>query len=81
MMIIALLVVATIGLSGEGQLWTRYVGAGTVFLFLLLILQQVSNIPTVNEQNKILFDATAPSRIPPAAPDEDDAPSSRSTRN
>lgn len=82
-----LLTIATIGLSGEGPVWTRYFGAGTVFLMLLLILQQASNIPSTTELKKLLLgaEAAAAARSEQAAVTEDDEGDStrgrRSARN
>lgn len=59
--LIAYLVVATIGLAGGGPEWLRYVGAATVMVMLLLILQGVSNIPTATEQKKMFGEAGRPS--------------------
>ena len=74
----ALLVISTIGLSGEGAVWTLYVGAGTILTLLMLILTQVSNIPNSNEQKKILTNTIIQ---PPAPDDDDDFAGRRSARN
>lgn len=50
--LIALLLVSTWGLSGDGPLWSRYVGAGMVLALLMLILQSVSNLPTATDLQK-----------------------------
>ena len=52
-MIIALLVVATIGLAGGGPWWFRYIGSGMLFLMLLLILTQTSNLPDKEEYRRM----------------------------
>lgn len=54
-----LVVIATIGLSGEGPVWTKYFGAGFLLVILLLILQQLSNIPSTIEMKKMLLGAEA----------------------
>lgn len=79
LLILALLVVATIGLSGEGPVWTKYVGAGTVFLLLMLILQQISNIPTASEQRKIISNSEV--KPPPPVQDDDEEDSARARRS
>lgn len=79
-----LLVVATIGLSGEGPVWTKYVGSGMVFVLLMLILTGVSNIPSTTDIKKILMGADptmAPKPMPVVPDDDDDLPSRRSARN
>jgi hypothetical protein len=77
-LLIALLAVATFGLSGEGPVWTKYVGAGTVFVLLMLILQGVSNIPNAAEQRKIIVGSEI--KQPPVIPDDDDDESSTRAR-
>jgi len=52
LVLVALLAVSTWGLSGEGPVWTKYVGAGMVLVLLMLILQGVSNIPTATDLQK-----------------------------
>lgn len=52
LVLIALLAVSTWGLSGEGPIWSKYVGAGMVLVLLMLILQGVSNIPTATDLQK-----------------------------
>lgn len=83
-----LMVIATIGLSGEGPVWTKYVGGGTVLLILLLILQQLSNIPSTIELKKMLLGAeaaAAQAQAEQAIPEDDDIADStrgrRSARN
>lgn len=79
-----LLVVATIGLSGEGAVWTRYVGAGMVFALLMLILTGVSNIPSTTDLKKMMMGADptmAPKSMPVVPDDDDELPSRRSARN
>lgn len=82
-----LVVIATIGLSGEGPIWTKYFGAGFLFVILLLILQQLSNIPSTIELKKMLLGAEAAvaARSEQAIPEEDDVVDStrgrRSSRN
>jgi hypothetical protein len=82
-----LMVIAAIGLSGDGPLWTKYFGAGTVLLMLLLILQQLSNIPSTVELRKLLLgaEAAAAARSEQAIPEDDDIADStkgrRSARN
>jgi hypothetical protein len=79
-----LLVVSTIGLSGEGPVWTRYVGAGMIFVLLMLILTGVSNIPGTIELRKILTGAeqsATPKPSPVIQDDDDEPPSRRSARN
>jgi hypothetical protein len=46
LVVIGTLGVATIGLAGGGPWWFGYVGSGSVFLLLMLILGVVSNIPS-----------------------------------
>jgi FtsH-binding integral membrane protein len=79
-----LLVVSTIGLSGEGPVWTKYVGAGMVFVLLMLILTGVSNIPSATDLKKMLMGvdpAASPKPMPVVPDDDDDLPSRRSARN
>lgn len=79
-----LLVVSTIGLSGEGPPWTKYVGAGVVLVLLMLILTGVSNIPSTNDLRKILSGLDPSAVRPVAVPsddEDDDLPSRRSVRN
>ena len=81
-----LLVVATIGLSGEGPVWTRYVGAGMVFVLLMLILTGVSNIPSTTDLKKILMGGIDPAAAPKPmttvpGDDDDDVSDRRSIRN
>lgn len=83
----ALMVIATIGLSGEGPVWTKYFGGGTVLLILLLILQQLSNIPSTVEMKKMLLgaEAAAAARSEQVMPEDDEVQDStrgrRSARN
>jgi hypothetical protein len=49
LMLIGLLAVATVGLAGGGPSWMRYIGSGTVFAFLILILGQLSQLPNKEE--------------------------------
>lgn len=51
---VGLLITASIGLAGGGPHWLRYVGSGTLFFLLMLILTQVSNLPDRNEVKKII---------------------------
>ena len=82
-----LVVIATIGLSGEGPVWTRYFGAGFLFVLLLLILQQLSNIPSMIELKKMLLgaEAAAAARSEQSMTEDDDIADStrgrRSARN
>lgn len=79
-----LLAVATVGLSGEGPVWTKYVGSGMVFVLLMLILTQVSNIPSTIDMRKMLSGtdpAVQPRPVPVVPDDDDDMPSRRSARN
>jgi len=48
-----LLVVATIGMAGEGPHWFRYVGSGMLFTLLMLILAQTSQLPDKEEYRKM----------------------------
>lgn len=54
LVLIALLAVSTWGLSGEGPVWSKYVGAAMVLILLMLILQGISNIPTASEMTKVV---------------------------
>lgn len=79
-----LMVVSTIGLSGEGPAWTKYVGSGMVFVLLMLILTGVSNLPSAADLRKTLMgvDPSMPKGPMPVTPDDDDdVPSRRSARN
>jgi hypothetical protein len=49
LMLMGLLAAATVGLAGGGPSWLRYVGSGTVFAFLILILGQLSQLPNKEE--------------------------------
>ena len=51
--LVTLLVVATIGLAGGGPWWFRYVGSGTLFFLLMLILTQLSNLPDKDEYRRM----------------------------
>lgn len=68
--VVGFLGLATIGLAGGGPVWLRYVGAGTIFLMLLLILGIVSGIPSKQElaqrvvRDAQSFDRGAPREIP-----------------
>ena len=53
-MLLGLLVISVIGIAGQGDVWMRYVGSGMLFLLLMLILQQVSNMPDRNELQSML---------------------------
>ena len=80
--IFAFMVVAVIGLSGEGALWTRYVGASAILVLLMLILVQVSNIPTTSDLRKIFASMASPAeRQAMTGDDEDDVNPRRSARN
>lgn len=52
--LMALLVVATIGMAGQGPVWVRYVGSGTMFFLLMLILTQLSNMPDKAEYRRMM---------------------------
>lgn len=78
LLIMAVLVIATIGLSGDGPVWTRYVGAGTLFALLLLILTQLSNIPNTTELRKIF--AVSEAKAPPVVHDDEEEDSARARR-
>ena len=52
-MLLGLLVISAIGMAGEGPPWFRYVGSGMLFLLLMLILQQTSNLPDKAEYRKM----------------------------
>lgn len=79
LLIMAVLVIATIGLSGDGPVWTRYVGAGTLFALLLLILTQLSNIPNTTELRK-LFAVSEAKAPPPVIHDDEEEDSARARR-
>jgi hypothetical protein len=78
-----LMVIATIGLSGEGPVWTKYFGAGFLLVLLLLILQQLSNIPSVIELKKMLLgaEAAAAARSEPIPEDDEIGDSTRGRRS
>jgi len=48
-MLMGLLAAATIGMAGGGPWWLSYVGSGTMFAFLILILGQLSQLPNKEE--------------------------------
>jgi hypothetical protein len=54
LLLFGLLAVSTWGLSGEGPVWAKYVGAGFMLVVLLLILQGVSNLPTATDLRKAM---------------------------
>jgi len=66
--LIALLAVATVGLAGGGPVWLRYVGSGTVFFFLLLILGLLSQLPDKNEYREMIDQLLATDEDIPGAP-------------
>ena len=55
--LVAFLAVSVYGLGGGEPEWLRYVGWATVMLLLLLILQGVSNIPSMTEMRKMVGDS------------------------
>lgn len=78
--LLALLVISTFGLSGEGPVWTRYVGSGLLLVLLMLILQQISNIPTGAELRRMLT-GVAPPPAPADLNDDGEVRERRSARN
>lgn len=83
----ALLVISTIGISGEGPVWMKYVGCGMIYVLLMLILTQVSNIPSTTDLKKMLLgaEAAATARAEQTTTEDDDMADStrgrRSARN
>jgi len=65
---VGLLVAASIGLGGGGPDWLRYVGSGTLFLFLMLILTQVSQLPTKVEYKAMIDQLQVDEEDMPGAP-------------
>ena len=68
LVIMALLGAATVGLSGGGPEWLRYVGSGTLFVFLLLILGQLSQLPDKAEYREMIDQLLATDEDIPGAP-------------
>ena len=66
--LMGLLVVATIGLAGDGPDWFRYVGTGTLFFLLLLILTQVSQLPDKAEYKAMIDQLQVDEEDMPGAP-------------
>lgn len=68
LMLMVLLGVATVGLAGGGPYWLRYVGSGTLFVFLLLILGQLSQLPDKTEYREMINQLLATDEDIPGAP-------------
>jgi hypothetical protein len=84
LVLLTLTVIGTIGLSGDGPLWTRYVGAGYLFVLLLVIVSQTLNAPTIADMKKLLslqVQADQSTRPVPDDDDEDVGMERRSRRN
>jgi len=83
LVLLTLTVIGTIGLSGDGPLWTRYVGAGYLFVLLLVIISQSLNTPTIVDMKKMLgLQAQAAAEAAKASghDDEDDSMIERRSR-
>jgi hypothetical protein len=83
LVLLTLTVIGTIGLSGDGPLWTRYVGSGFLFVLLFAVLSQTLNTPTIADLKKLLVQQQQDQVSRTTAVDEDDdgALERRSRRN
>lgn len=83
LVVLALLVIGTIGLSGEGPVWTKYVGSGLLLVMLLINITQTANSPTTSEIKKLLGVAAeqASMRTDVVADDDDDVQEARGRRS
>jgi len=78
LLLLGLLSISTWGLSGEGPIWTKYVGAGFVLVVLMLILQGVSNLPTATDLRKAMSAVEQTKQV--VNPDDMDIVEARSQR-
>jgi hypothetical protein len=82
LVMLALLAIGTIGLSGEGPIWTRYVGSGLLFAMLMINITQTANSPTTAEIKKFLgIAAEQGSTRADAVEEADDASEPRGRRS
>jgi hypothetical protein len=85
LVLVALTVIGTIGFSGDGPLWTRYVASGYLFVLLLVIVSQSLNTPTIVDMKKLLGLQAQVEQARAATRDDDDddgiAMERRSRRN